>query len=57
MTKRRKTATLNEEQGEVLSVGKDKTSNDVWRAERRCQGGDVHMVKLAMEFHSQWREG
>ena len=32
VTRRKDTVTLNEE------VGKDKTSNDVWRAERRCQG-------------------
>ena len=32
VTRRKDTVTFNEE------VGKDKTSNDVWRAERRCQG-------------------
>ena len=35
MTLRRKTVTLNEAQGEVSSVAKEKTSDDVCRAERR----------------------
>ena len=39
------TVTFNEEQGEVLSVGKDKTSYDVWRVERRCRGDDVNMAR------------
>ena len=33
------------------SVERDKASNDVWRAERRCQSDDVNIVKLATEFH------
>ena len=41
------TVTFNEEQGEVLSVEKDKTSYDVWRAERRCRGDDVNMAMMA----------
>ena len=43
--------TLNEEQGEVLPWRRTRRrTSGVWRAERRCRGDDVNMVKLAMSF-------
>ena len=49
--------TLNEKPVKSLPRRKGTTSNDVWRAERRCQGDDVNMVKLAMEFHAHEEKG
>ena len=52
--------TLNEKNGAVTAVeeGQDVERHGyVWRAEPRCQGDDVNMVKLTMEFHAQWKEG
>ena len=58
LTSRRKdTVTLNEEQVEVSSVAKDKTTNDVWRAEHRCQGDDVNMVMMERDEVPSGREG
>ena len=42
--------TLNQEQGEVLlwRMTRRRTGG-VWRAERRCRGDDVNMVKITRE--------
>ena len=34
-----------------------KTSNDVWRAERRCRGDDVNMVMMARDEVPSGRKG